>query len=53
MSAHHDLGRRRGVWIPVTEVEAHLANGWSIADLTPDRGAVLMAPPANEEDMAA
>lgn len=49
----HDLGRRRGVWIPQSEVEAHLFNGWTIADAGAGDGRVLMAPPADEQELAA
>lgn len=47
----HDLGRKRGVWVPNDDVEAHLLNGWSIADIAPD--AVLMARPAVKQREAA
>lgn len=32
MTATFELGRRRGVFVPVREVEAHLACGWAIID---------------------
>lgn len=47
----HDLGRQRGVWIPNDDVEAHMLNGWSIADIAAD--AVLMTPPAAKRQEAA
>jgi hypothetical protein len=49
----HDLGRREGVWIPVADVETHLANGWSIADPHAAGGHVLMAPVQDEQGRAA
>ncbi len=51
-----DLGRARGVWISIDEVPAHLACGWSIADLETAfrrEDVVLMRPPERLEAEAA
>lgn len=49
----HDLGRKRGVWIPVGEVEAHLLFGWEIVEVVARHERVLMAPPKAQEGVAA
>lgn len=44
--------RQRGIWVAVSEIEAHRANGWEILDDGAEFGVrsdlVLMAPPAGE-----
>jgi hypothetical protein len=52
-----ELGRLCGHFIPVAEVELHLANGWELLDDMAGsmfaRDEVLMAPPAALEEEAA
>lgn len=49
----HDLGRKRGVWIPVAEVERYVLFGWEIVEVVPRHTHVLMAEPAQEKEQAA
>lgn len=46
------LARPRGVYMPVDEVEACLANGWRVLDDCPGSDEVLMAPPPALEEAA-